>query len=273
MNKSKLYTVFLVGILVVGLSLLLYPSFSEYWNSVHQTQAIASYLDMVDHLGEEDYSEIWDSASDYNMELLNRDVTFVLTEEQKQQYNALLNLTNSGIMGYIEIPSINVHLPLYHSTEESVLQKAVGHLDWTSLPVGGPSTHSVFSGHRGLPSARLFTDLDQLAVGDFFMLHILDETLTYEVDRIRIVLPDETDDLLIQKGKDLCTLFTCTPYGINSHRLLVRGHRVENLAEAQVVRVTADAMIVEKLVVAPFVLLPILFVMFIWLLITTRRRK
>ena len=176
-------------------------------------------------------------------------------------------------MGYVEIPDIDITLPIYHGTDELVLQVAIGHLDWTSLPVGGAGTHCVISGHRGLPSARLFTDLDKLVVGDVFMLHILDETLTYEVDQIRIVEPNETDELLLQEGKDLCTLVTCTPYGVNSHRLLVRGHRVENLAQAVTVRVTADAVVVEKLVVAPFLLLPILLVMLLWLFVSSRKRK
>lgn len=176
-------------------------------------------------------------------------------------------------MGYVEVPSINVELPLYHGTSDPVLQVAIGHLEWSSLPTGGESTHCVVSGHRGLPSARLFTDLDKLVVGDYFMLHVLDETLTYEVDQIRIVEPYELDELRIQEGKDLCTLVTCTPYGINSHRLLVRGHRVENLEEAVAVRVTADALVVEKLVVAPFVLAPILLLMLVWLLLATPKRK
>ena len=196
-----------------------------------------------------------------------------MTEEEYAEYARLLLVGNQQVMGYIEIPEIGVELPIYHGTDEAVLQVAIGHLEWTSLPTGGESTHCVVSGHRGLPSARLFTDLDMRAVGDSFMLHVLDETLTYEVDQIRIVEPQEVDELLIQEGKDLCTLVTCTPYGINSHRLLVRGHRVENQAQAQTVRVTADAVIVEKLVVAPFVLAPILLVMFIWLLVSTRKRK
>jgi len=164
-------------------------------------------------------------------------------------------------------------MPVYHGTEEDVLQIAVGHLEWTSLPTGGAGNHSVFSGHRGLPSAKLFTDLDKLVVGDVFMLHILEETLTYEVDQIRIVEPNVTEDLLPQEGKDLCTLVTCTPYGVNSHRLLVRGHRVDNLAEAQTVRVTADAMVIEKMVVVPFVLVPILLCMLVILLVVTSKKK
>ena len=272
-KKDTIYTVALIVVLVVGLSLLLYPSFSDWWNSRTQTKLIANYYEIVSKLDTEDYSELWDSARDYNESLVGRTNPYLLSGEQRSLYTELLDPGENGIMGYVEIPSIDITLPIYHGTDELVLQVAIGHLDWTSLPTGGGSTHCVISGHRGLPSARLFTDLDKLVAGDYFMLHVLDETLTYEVDQIRIVEPQETDDLLIQEGKDLCTLVTCTPYGINSHRLLVRGHRVENLAQAQDVRVVADAVIVEKLVVAPFVLLPILLVMFILLLVSTRKRK
>ncbi len=273
MKKDSLSTLLLILMLVIGLSLLLYPSFSDYWNSFTQTRAITSYAEQVAMLDNDMYDQIWNDAFAYNQSLLSRRNMYLLSDEQREEYNRLLNVVGQGIMGYVDIPSIDVMLPVYHGTDESVLAVAIGHLDWTSLPVGGESSHCVVSGHRGLPSARLFTDLDQLGIGDYFMLNVLDEVLTYEVDQIRIVEPDETEDLLIQEGKDLCTLVTCTPYGINSHRLLVRGHRVDNLAEAQVVRVTADAMIIERLVVVPFVLAPILLIMLLWLLVSTRKRK
>ena len=272
-KRDTIYTVAMVVVLVIGLSLLLYPSFSDWWNSRVQTKLISNYYEVVSKLDTEDYSELWDSARAYNESLLDRNNPYLLDEEQRQRYNSNMDPGGNGIMGYVEIPSINITLPIYHGTDELVLQVAIGHLDWTSLPVGGANSHCVISGHRGLPSARLFTDLDKLAVGDHFMLNILDETLTYEVDQIRIVEPDETDDLLIQEGLDLCTLVTCTPYGVNTHRLLVRGHRVENLAQAQTVRVTADAVVVEKLVVAPFLLVPILLILLVWLLVSTRKRK
>lgn len=259
--------------LVIGLSLLLYPSFSDYWNSFTQSKAITSYAEQVANLDSEEYDHIWSAAYEYNVSISDRRNIFLLSDEQRKEYNSLLNLGGDGIMGYIDIPSIDVLLPIYHGTTEAVLSVAVGHLDWSSLPVGGTSTHCVVSGHRGLPSAKLFTDIDKLAVGDYFMMNILDEVLTYEVDQIRIVLPEETDDLLIEEGKDLCTLVTCTPYGINSHRLLVRGHRVDNIENAQTVRVTADAVIVERLVVVPFVLAPILVIMLVWLLFSTGKRK
>jgi len=272
-KDGKFSTAVLVLVLIVGLSLLLYPSFSDWWNSRVQSKAIAHYSDVVSTLQKEDFSGMWESAREYNRTLPEKDNPYLLSAQERERYNRELNVAGDGILGYVEIPTINLTLPIYHGTEEMVLQVAIGHLDWSSLPTGGASTHCVVSGHRGLPSARLFTDLDQLVVGDYFLLHVLDETLTYEVDQVRIVEPDDTQELLIKEGRDLCTLVTCTPYGINSHRLLVRGHRIANLEEAQQVRVTADAMIIEKLVVAPFVLAPILLMMLIMLLFTTRKKK
>lgn len=272
-RKGTFSTIILVLVMIIGLSLLLYPTVSDWWNSRVQSYAMNNYIQSVSVLDNDQYEHLWSDAKAYNASLLDRKNHYRLEEDQVPLYNQLLNVDGSGIMGYVEVPSINVSLPIYHGTSEPVLQVAIGHLDWTSLPTGGESTHCVISGHRGLPSAKLFTDLDKLKTGDLFMLHVLDETLTYEVDQIRIVYPDETEDLLIQEGEDLCTLFTCTPYGINTHRLLVRGHRVENLEEAEVVRVTADAVIIEKLVVAPFVLAPILLVMFIILLIPNPKNK
>lgn len=261
MKKSKLSTIILILVLIIGLSLLLYPTFSDYWNSFHQSRAIASYTEQVENLDAEKYDEILAEAMEYNKSLLSRSNIFVLSEEQKAEYSELLDLTGTGIMGYIDIPSINCSLPIYHGTDEAVLQVAVGHMEWTSLPVGGESTHSALSGHRGLPSARLFTDLDQLREGDLFMFHVLNETLTYEVDQILIVEPHETESLLIEEGKDLCTLVTCTPYGINSHRLLVRGHRVESVEDSAVVRVTADAVQIEPLIVAVVIAIPIVIIL------------
>lgn len=272
-RKGTLTTIILLLVLLIGLSLLLYPTVSDIWNSRVQTRAVASYTEMVHNLDEDKYSELWEAAWDYNKSLVLRDNPYLLSDEQKELYPQLLNIGSDGVLGYIQIPTINVTLPIYHGTEEAVLQVAIGHLEWTSLPAGGANSHCVVSGHRGLPSARLFTDLDQLVVGDYFTVNVLDETLTYEVDQIRIVLPDETEELLIKEGKDLFTLVTCTPYGVNSHRLLVRGHRVDNLEKVQEVRVTADAVIIEKLVVAPFVLAPILLFMLIALLIPNPKKK
>ena len=249
--------------MIAGLSLLLYPSVSDYWNSFHQTQAIASYAEEVSGLNEVEYDKLWAEAQEYNEKLAKQDSIFMLPEAQKKEYTKLLDISGTGIMGYIEIPSIRCSLPIYHGTEESALQIAVGHLEWSSLPVGGESTHCVLSGHRGLPSAKLFTNLDQLKEGDVFLLRVLDEVLTYEVDQILIVEPQETDSLTIEEGKDLCTLVTCTPYGINTHRLLVRGHRIENLEDANSIYVTADAMQIEPLIVAPVLAVPILLLLLI----------
>lgn len=270
---SNFITAFLVLILLVGLSLLLYPSVSDYWNSLHQSRAIATYAEKVANLDEDQYAEIWDAAAEYNASLLDRANSYLLSDAQKETYQQLLNVSDTGVMGYIEIPVIQCSLPFYHGTDEGVLQIAVGHLDWTSLPVGGESTHCVLSGHRGLPSAKLFTNLDKLVVGDVFMLRVLDEVLTYEVDQILIVEPHETSELQIVKGQDYCTLVTCTPYGINSHRLLVRGHRIENLAEAKNVHVTADAMQIEPIIVAPIVAIPILLVLFVALMIPQHKKR
>ena len=266
-------TVFLVLLLLAGVSLLLYPSLSDYWNSMHQTRAIASYAETVSQLDTAQYDEMWKAAQDYNRTLAQRETAFALTDEQKAAYESLLDVSGLGVMGYIEIPEIDCSLPIYHGTEESVLQVAVGHLEWSSLPVGGEGTHCVLSGHRGLPSAKLFTNLDKLAVGDTFLLRVLDEVLTYEVDQILIVEPEQVDALGIVPGEDYCTLVTCTPYGINTHRLLVRGHRVENTPEAARMHVTADATQFDPLLVAPVLAIPVLLLLLIILLLPKRQSK
>ena len=266
-------TILLLLVFFIGLSLLLYPTIADWWNSFHQSRAVASYVEQIAKMDDDQYDEIWSAAWDYNHSLIDRPNDFLLSEEQRERYNALLDIGDNGIMGYIEVPKINIVYPIYHGTGEAVLQVAIGHLDWTSLPVGGEGSHCVVSGHRGLPSARLFTDLDQMEVGDTFLLRVLDEVLTYEVDQIKIVLPHETDDLLIQAGEDLCTLTTCTPYGINSHRMLIRGHRIETAEVKAVRRVTADAVQIEPLLVAPFVAAPILLILLIVLLIPKPQKK
>lgn len=266
-------TAFLVLLLLAGVSLLLYPSLSDYWNSMHQTRAIASYAETVSQLDTAQYDEMWKAAQDYNRSLAQRETAFALTDEQKAAYESLLDVSGLGVMGYIEIPEIDCSLPIYHGTEESVLQVAVGHLEWSNLPVGGEGTHCVLSGHRGLPSAKLFTNLDKLAVGDTFLLRVLDEVLTYEVDQILIVEPEQVDALGIVPGEDYCTLVTCTPYGINTRRLLVRGHRVENTPEAARMHVTADATQFDPLLVAPVLAIPVLLLLLMILLVPKRRRK
>ena len=251
-KKSSFVTAILIAALLAGALLLLYPTVSDYWNSFHQSRAIASYAEQVADLDDNTYDQIWADARAYNETLDNSTSRFVMTEEQKKIYEALLNIADNGVMGYIEIPKIKCNLPIYHGTDEAVLQIAIGHVQGSSLPAGGESTHCVLSGHRGLPSAKLFSDLDQL---------------------IRTVLPDELDDLAIEEGKEYCTLVTCTPYGINSHRLLVRGHRVENQASASTIRVTADAMQIEPLLIAPLVAVPMLLVLLVMVLIPHRTKK
>lgn len=270
--KNKVTTWILVLALLAGLSLLLYPTVSDYWNSLHASQAVATYAEDVKSIDKTQYDELLAAAHSYNESLHTRTNDFYLTDEQQAAYDTLLNIGQTGIMGYIEIPVIKLSLPIYHGTSDSVLQIAVGHLDWTSLPVGGTGTHCVLSGHRGLPSAKLFTNLDQMKTGDTFVIRVLDEVLTYEVDQILIVEPNDTSALTVEAGKDLCTLVTCTPYGINSHRLLVRGHRVENTPEAKMIRVVADAIQIEPLIVAPVVAAPVLLILFVMLMLPKRKK-
>ncbi len=270
--KKHMSTIILIVILLAGLSLLLYPTVSDYWNKFHQSQAISDYAEAVADLDDETYERLWNEARAYNESLWTKGNRYSLTEEEYQEYESLLNVSGNGIMGYIEIESINCYLPIYHGVEETVLQIAVGHIEGTSLPVGGPGSHCVLSGHRGLPSARLFTDLDQLREGDTFVIRVLDETLTYEVDQIHIVLPEEVQDLELVEERDYCTLVTCTPYGINSHRMLVRGHRIDNLADASSIRVTADAMQLKPVLITPVLMVPILLLLLIWVKIRRGRR-
>ena len=262
--KKHLPTVLLVLVLIVGLSLLLYPTFSDWWNSMHQSRAIATYAESVAELDAVQYDSIWASARAYNESLLMKPNRFYLTDEEKAEYAALMDVAGSGVMCYIEIPRLNEMMPVYHGTDEAVLQVAVGHVEGSSLPTGGAGTHCVLSGHRGLPSAKLFTNLDQLVEGDTFMLHVLDETLTYEIDQILTVLPDDVSALEIDPEMDLCTLVTCTPYGVNTHRLLVRGHRVDTVEVKTPVRLAADAVEVEMWFSALIAVVPVALIWIIW---------
>ena len=273
MKKRDFSTVILILVFLVGLSLLLYPSVSDYWNSFHQSRAIASYAEQVANIDNDIYAQLWEDARAYNQTLVGKENRFQITDEERETYESLLNVGGNGIIGYIEIAKIGCSLPIYHGTDEGVLQIAVGHIEGTSLPTGGESTHCVVSGHRGLPSAKLFTDLDKLIPGDTFVLRVLDETLTYEVDQILIVEPQELAALEIEEGRDYCTLVTCTPYGINTHRLLVRGHRVANAEEAVQIRVTADAIQIEPVLVAPLVAVPMLLILLAALLVSTRKKR
>lgn len=227
MKKKHISTIIIALIFLAGLGFLLYPTVSNLWNRAHQSRAIATYTKQVEKLDDSQNKEMLKAARKYNKSLLKKSDHWKLSKKDKKKYESLLDVSGTGIMGYIEVPKIDCSLPIYHGTDEGALQIAIGHLEGSSLPVGGKSTHCVLSGHRGLPSARLFTDLDQMEEGDIFILNILGRKLAYEVDKIKVVLPEEMSDLEIEEGKDLCTLVTCTPYGINTHRLLVRGHRTE----------------------------------------------
>lgn len=257
--KKKLSNLILVLIFLTGVSLLVYPTFSDWWNSLHQSRAIAAYVDQVNTLDDAQYETMLEQADAYNQTLIGKEDRYNLSDSELETYNSLLDVTGTGIMGYVVIPKINVRLPIYHGTDPAVLEIAIGHIAGSSLPVGGESTHCVLSGHRGLPSAKLFTDIDQLKEGDQFMLEVLGDTLTYEVDQIKVVLPDELDDIEIEEGKDLCTLVTCTPYGVNTHRLLVRGHRVETVQQNHV-RVVSDAVQIEPVKVAIAAGIPLLVI-------------
>ncbi len=273
MKRNKIATIVLTLVFLVGLSLLLYPTVSDFWNSFHQSRAIAQYASQVEEIDQENYERIWSAAVQYNRTLLDNPDRFTMTEEEKAEYESLLSVSDLGIMGYIEIPEIDCSLPIYHGTDEAALQIAIGHLEGSSLPVGGKGTHCVLSGHRGLPSAKLFTNLDQLTEGDLFYLKILDETLTYEVDQILTVDPYDLRALEIDPEQDYCTLVTCTPYGINTQRLLVRGHRVETADLSSDVRVTADAMQVDPMFLVPLAVIPLLLLLFVGLLAGRRRRR
>jgi len=270
-KTNKYISVFLLLVLLAGASLLLYPSVSNYWNSFRQSRAVATYAEKVAEIDYDTYDQLWAEAQEYNRKLVGKTRRYHLNDEEWEEYYNLLNVAGNGIIGYIEIPSVQSAMPIYHGTDKAVLQIAIGHLEWTSLPVGGENTHSVVSGHRGLPSARLFTDLDKMVVGDTFIIRVLDEILTYEVDQIRIVLPTELNDLKIEKNKDYMTLVTCTPYGINSHRLLLRGHRIENQEAARTIRVTSDAIQIKPILIAPIIAVPLLILLLIILLFPKRK--
>ena len=266
MKKNKI-GILLVLMLFIGVCGLLYPSVSQYWNSKTQTKAVENYREILDSLQSEDYDSFFEEAENYNAQL--NELNFPLTDYNRLKgYNDILDVSGTGIMGYVSIPKLGVELPLYHGISAEVLNVACGHLEGTSLPVGGENTHCVLSAHRGLPHAKLFTELDKMEVGDTFTITVLNRTVTYQVDQIKVVLPNETNDVQIVAGEDLCTLLTCTPYGINSHRLLVRGTRIENAAP--VLHVTSNAYRIDSLVATPVVAAPILLILLIVLMIKYR---
>ncbi|RAW58569.1 class C sortase [Faecalibacterium hattorii] len=270
--KKNRSNIILILIFLVGLSVMLYPTVSDYVNQKNQSRAVASYSEEVENLSDVDYQAYFDAAADYNRRLAETPDAFYRPEEVSG-YTDTLDVSGTGIMGYITIPKIGVELPVYHGTSDGVLQVAAGHLEGSSLPVGGAGTHAVISAHRGLPSAKLFTNLDELEAGDTFTITVLDRVLTYEVDQISIVLPTETDLLQPVEGKDYVTLMTCTPYGINTHRLLVRGKRIENAENQKHIRVTADALRIEPIIVAPALAVPMLLVMLVVMLAVPHLRK
>ena len=227
-KKNKI-TILLVLAMIAGTALIAYPTFADWWNSFHQSRAVASYVQTIQKIDTAEYDRIVREAQEYNRKLSETGIIQRLLDDQKEEYDRQLKVEGTDIMGYIDIDKVKIHLPIYHGTDDAVLQVAIGHIEGTSLPVGGESTHCVVSGHRGLPSARLFTDIDKLAEGDTFTLTVLNHVATYEVDQILTVLPTELESLEITPGEDYCTLVTCTPYGVNTHRLLVRGHRIPNI--------------------------------------------
>lgn len=269
--KNKLITVALVVCFCGGLVLLLYPTIGDYWNQLHSAKVISDYTAQLQSMEHVDYEKLLQEAEAYNLSLLGRENQYELPENRIEDYDNQLNLTGDGIMGYVEIPRINCKLAIYHGTDEDALVTGVGHVEWSSLPVGGLGTHSVISGHRGIPTAKLFTDIDKLVEKDTFILHVLGKTLTYEVDQILVVLPEEISALQIEEDKDLCTLLTCTPYGVNTHRLLVRGHRIPNSSGD--LRLISEAIPIPPTTVAPIVAMPILAACFGMMFFLSRREQ
>ncbi len=270
MKKWK--TLLLIMVFLAGLSLLLYPPISNYVNSLRQSRLVSDYMENVSRMENARKKDIFEQAYAYNRELAAQPFHLGLSGEELDRYLDTLDVSGTGVMGYLEIPKLGISLPIYHGTEDAVLQFAVGHLSGTSVPVGGESTHAVLTGHTGLPSARLLTDIRELVKGDIFYVQIMDETLTYEIDQIRKVLPEVTEDLHIEEGKDYCTLVTCTPYMINTHRLLVRGHRIETEKTAMM-RFSANALQIEPLVVIPFLFVPLMLILFLLVMIKPTRSK
>ena len=260
-------TIILVAIFFVGLSVLLYPTISDFWNEKRQSKAVMNYDDLLVDLTPEDYSALFAQAEAYNKKLKNLPFPFMNHKNLAEEYYTTLDVNGDGMMGYITIEKIKVQLPVYHGTSDKVLNSAVGHVEGSSIPVGGESTHSVLSAHRGLPSAKLFTNLDKMEIGDVFTIKILDKIITYQVDQILIVLPHETEALNVVPGEDYCTLVTCTPYGINTHRMLVRGTRIENIEEKKVINVITEAYQIDPLIVTPAVAAPMLGLLLVVLLV------
>lgn len=269
---NKIFTLILLIVFFIGLSVLLYPALSQYWNSKVQSKAIVDYNQMMSNLSEEDYTKEWQKANEYNRRL--RELRYPLTDYRKldKLYNEALDVSGTGIMGYISIDKLQLEIPIYHGASDSVLNIACGHFEGSSLPVGGEGTHSVLMAHRGLPHAKLFTNLDRMQIGDTFDINILGEKLTYEVVQIKIVLPEDVSDVQIVKGEDYCTLVTCTPYAINTHRLLVQGTRIETIRHREIY-ITSDAYLVDRMIVTPIVGLPIIFALIVIVVFKPVKKK
>jgi len=270
--KRDFFIYFILSVvLLLGIGLMLYPSVSNYMNKIHQSKAIADYSATVDNMDGAESQRMLEDARAFNSKLDRNN--YVLSEERMKDYLTQISIGSAGVMGYLEVPSVNISLPIYHTTQPEFLQIGVGHLEWSSLPVGGNGTHCFLSGHRGLPSAKLFTDLDRVAEGDVMLIRVLDEVLTYEVDQILIVEPTDTSVLQVEEEGDYLTLLTCTPYGINSHRMLVRGHRIANAEEVYTVRVTADATLIDAVVIAPIMSVPLILLMLFFILAGSKSRN
>jgi LPXTG-site transpeptidase (sortase) family protein len=269
---NKIFTLILLIVFFIGLSVLLYPALSQYWNSRVQSKAILDYDRTLTQMSEEDYSIELDRANEYNEKL--RKLRYPLRDYKKldKEYNEAVNIGGNGLMGYIAIDKLQLEIPIYHGASDIVLNSACGHYEGSSLPVGGESTHSVLMAHRGLPHAKLFTNLDKMQIGDVFVINILGQELTYEVVQIKIVLPDDVSDVQIVPGEDYCTLVTCTPYAINTHRLLVQGTRIETIRHRELY-ITSDAFLVDRMIVTPIVALPIIFALIIGVVLKPVKRK
>ncbi len=262
-KSGKISTIILIIILLVGLSVMLYPIISNWWNTREQRRAIENYKAIIYEMESDETERLLSEAHDYNEQLAGIYAPFI-NYEQISGYEDILNVSGTGIMGYITIPVIHAEFPIYHGTSEEVLNVAAGHLQGSSIPVGGKNTHAVISAHRGLPSAKLFTDLDKMVVGDTFTITILDEVLTYEVEEILIVKPEEVDKLAIIPNEDYVTLMTCTPYGVNTHRLLLRSHRIETVNDESAVKIKVNP---DATQVDPMLVVPIIFTVFVIILI------
>ncbi|MBR5970689.1 MAG: class C sortase [Lachnospiraceae bacterium] len=272
-SNSRRVTIILLFLFLLGLVIVLYPSFSNWWNKRDAVRAIATYNAALEEFVEEDHSEFWEEAERYNAGVASHGKLKEMTEEELAEYNTLLDPVGNGMMGYLSIDAIDVHMPIYHTVDEAVLQVAIGHVPSSSLPTGGKGNHIALSGHRGLPSARILTDLDKLVEGDVFFITVMDRTLAYEVDQIKIVLPEEVDDLAIDPEEDYCTLITCTPYGVNSHRMLVRGVRSDAVLGAGRRFVGSDAVMVDTIFVSIAIAVPMLLLLLIVLFVKTSKKK